>query len=127
MTLKSVVLPAPFGPIRATSPPASTLKDTRSSATTPPKRTLRSRTSRSDTQPNTNFGPSPWLLVAWLWRLRQAFAVLRFGRAQVGVAAVRHSEAPRSVVLRRLVCLRFGRGGRGPWCGRYDRGRRQRR
>src|SRR6266571_4390155 len=50
MTLKSVVLPAPFGPISATSSPASTLKDTRSSATTPPKRTLRSRTSRSDTR-----------------------------------------------------------------------------
>src|SRR5713226_7516993 len=47
MTLKSVVLPAPLGPIRPTTSPASTVKETRSSATTPPKRTLSSRTSSS--------------------------------------------------------------------------------
>src|SRR5258708_19257316 len=47
MTLKRVVLPAPFGPINATTSPASTVKETRSSATTPPKRTLSSRTSSS--------------------------------------------------------------------------------
>src|ERR1700680_3873683 len=47
MTLNNVVLPAPFGPIRATTSPASTEKETRSSATTPPKRTLSSRTSSS--------------------------------------------------------------------------------
>src|SRR5712691_10792099 len=47
MTLKSVVLPAPLGPIRATTSPASTVKETRSSATTPPKRTLSSRISSS--------------------------------------------------------------------------------
>src|ERR1700674_4701492 len=47
-TLKSVVLPAPLGPIKATTWPASTSKETRSKATTPPKRTLSSRTSRSD-------------------------------------------------------------------------------
>src|SRR5439155_2065662 len=42
----SVVLPAPFGPMRATTCPASTANETRSRATTPPKRTLRSLTSR---------------------------------------------------------------------------------
>src|SRR6266850_2315454 len=47
MTLNSVVLPAPLGPIRATTSPASTVKETRSSATTPPKRTLSSRISSS--------------------------------------------------------------------------------
>src|SRR5512139_3291397 len=39
MQLKSVVLPAPFGPIRPTMRPASTSKETLSSATMPPKRT----------------------------------------------------------------------------------------
>src|SRR6202171_3755653 len=47
MTLKRVVLPAPLGPIRATTSPAPTEKETPSSATTPPKRTLSSRTSSS--------------------------------------------------------------------------------
>src|ERR1700687_245477 len=47
-TLKRVVLPAPLGPMRATTWPVSTLKDTRPKATTPPKRTLNSRTSRRD-------------------------------------------------------------------------------
>src|SRR5258706_12938085 len=47
ITLNSVVLPAPFGPMRATTSPASTVKETRSSATTPPKRTLSSRISSS--------------------------------------------------------------------------------
>src|SRR2546428_12494251 len=45
MTLKRVVLPAPLGPISATTWPASTANETRSRAITPPKRTLRSRTS----------------------------------------------------------------------------------
>src|SRR6267142_865904 len=47
MTVKRVVLPAPLGPMRATTSPASTVKETRSSATTPPKRTLSSRISSS--------------------------------------------------------------------------------
>src|SRR5712691_412563 len=47
MTLKRVVLPAPLGPISATTSPASTVKETRSNATTPPKRTLSSRISSS--------------------------------------------------------------------------------
>src|SRR6267378_7240309 len=47
ITLNSVVLRAPFGPMRATTSPASTVKETRSSATTPPKRTLSSRISSS--------------------------------------------------------------------------------
>src|SRR5262249_54932264 len=37
--LKSVVLPAPLGPIRPTMAPLGTSKDTPSSATMPPKRT----------------------------------------------------------------------------------------
>jgi hypothetical protein len=42
--LKSVVLPAPFGPIRPTIWPDCTSKETPSSATIPPNRTVRSRT-----------------------------------------------------------------------------------
>src|SRR4051794_5572763 len=39
MQLKSVVLPAPFGPIRPTMRPGATPNETPSSATMPPKRT----------------------------------------------------------------------------------------
>src|SRR2546428_623634 len=39
--LKSVVLPAPFGPMRPTIAPSSTSKETASSARMPPKRTVR--------------------------------------------------------------------------------------
>ena len=46
MTLKAVVLPAPFGPIRPEIWPSSTSNDTPSSATMPPKRRVTSRTSR---------------------------------------------------------------------------------
>ena len=38
MQLKSVVLPAPFGPIRPQIAPRATSKDTSSSAVTPPNR-----------------------------------------------------------------------------------------
>ena len=44
MQLKSVVLPAPFGPISPTIWPGATSKDTPSSATMPPKRTQTSCT-----------------------------------------------------------------------------------
>ena len=47
MTLNSVVLPAPFGPIRAQIWPSSMVKVRPSSATTPPKRTLTSCTPNS--------------------------------------------------------------------------------
>src|SRR5262245_33595845 len=39
--LSTLVLPAPFGPIRANSSPASTASDTPSSTTSPPKRSVR--------------------------------------------------------------------------------------
>src|SRR5262249_4346907 len=45
--LKSVVLPAPFGPIRPVTMPASAATSTSSSATCPPKRTVTPRHSRS--------------------------------------------------------------------------------
>ena len=45
MTLNSVVLPAPFGPIRPVTSPGSAERLTPSSATLPPKRTVTSRTS----------------------------------------------------------------------------------
>src|SRR4051794_37566264 len=44
MTLKAVVLPAPFGPISPEIWPCSTSKDTPSRATMPPKRSVISRT-----------------------------------------------------------------------------------
>ena len=44
-TSSSVVLPAPFGPIRPTTSPGSTAKLISSSATTPPNRTVMSATS----------------------------------------------------------------------------------
>ncbi len=47
MTLKTVVLPAPFGPIRPATTPRSTLKETPSSATMPPNRNVTSRTESS--------------------------------------------------------------------------------
>src|SRR3954470_22401030 len=47
MTLNSVVLPAPFGPISPVMWPASAVKDTSVTALMPPKRTATSRTSRT--------------------------------------------------------------------------------
>src|SRR6478735_8289853 len=47
MTLKAVVLPAPFGPIRPEIVPFATSNDTASSATMPPKRRVTSLTERS--------------------------------------------------------------------------------
>ena len=47
MTLNSVVLPAPFGPIRPVTVAGSTLIETSSRATLPPKRTLQSMVSSS--------------------------------------------------------------------------------
>src|SRR5512133_2754759 len=46
MTLKAVVLPAPFGPISPTISPGSAVKETASSATIPPKRFVTFSTSR---------------------------------------------------------------------------------
>src|SRR5438552_10244409 len=51
MQLKSVVLPAPFGPISPAMRPGATSKDTPSSATMPPKRTDTSRTLSSGLAP----------------------------------------------------------------------------
>ena len=45
MTLKAVVFPAPFGPIKLVTPPHSTRKLMPASALTPPKRTAKSDTS----------------------------------------------------------------------------------
>src|SRR6476646_6172768 len=47
MTLKQVVLPAPFGPIRPRISPVLMWKDTPSRAVTPPKRSVTSSTSSS--------------------------------------------------------------------------------
>src|ERR1700722_2620820 len=47
MTLKSVVLPAPFGPMRPWTVPAGTVRSTSRSAWTPPKRTETLDTTRS--------------------------------------------------------------------------------
>src|SRR5687768_14072735 len=46
MALNNVVLPAPFGPIRPTISPGSTVRSTASSATSPPKRSVTRSTSR---------------------------------------------------------------------------------
>src|SRR5215467_13877994 len=51
MQLKALVLPAPLGPIRANSWPASTLNDRRSNTVSPPKRRLRFSTSSSAIPP----------------------------------------------------------------------------
>src|SRR5437870_4441182 len=51
MTLNSVVLPAPFGPINPVIRPASAVSEASSSATLPPKRTLTPRTSSRGTDP----------------------------------------------------------------------------
>src|SRR5215216_131618 len=52
MQLKSVVLPAPFGPIRPQMRPPGTSNEGPSSAVTPPKRTTSSSISSSDTPPS---------------------------------------------------------------------------
>src|SRR4051812_6307896 len=51
MQLSTLVLPAPFGPIRANSSPASTASDTESSTARPPKRND-SRSSASSAIPS---------------------------------------------------------------------------
>src|SRR5262249_8241965 len=48
MQLKSVVLPAPFGPMRPTMSPSSMTKDTSLLATRPPKRLVTEASSRRD-------------------------------------------------------------------------------
>src|SRR5438094_7768624 len=48
--LKQVVLPAPFGPIRPTISPLSTVRSTRLTAASPPKRRVSSRVSRRATK-----------------------------------------------------------------------------
>src|SRR5206468_8913912 len=48
--LKQVVLPAPFGPIRPTISPLSTVRSTRLTAASPPKSRVSSRVSRSATK-----------------------------------------------------------------------------
>src|SRR5215472_1371089 len=57
MQLKTLVLPAPFGPISANSSPAWTANDTESSTTSPPKRSVRLTTSSSAIPP-----PAPAVL-----------------------------------------------------------------
>src|SRR3546814_3050073 len=47
MVLKSVVLPAPFGPMSPVTVPGCTVSETSLTATCPPKRTLTPRVSRS--------------------------------------------------------------------------------
>src|SRR5580700_2776418 len=47
MRLKTVVLPAPFGPISAVTLPCGTAKDTWSTARSPPKDLVRPTTSRA--------------------------------------------------------------------------------
>src|SRR5881628_3178461 len=94
MTLNSVVLPAPLGPMRPTTCPASTPNDTRSSATTPPKRTLRSLTSSSAaTPPKSKFGWRAFLLIPWLGHLRPV-VVRPLGGGWRRVAAVRRAQPP---------------------------------
>ena len=51
MTLNSVVLPAPLGPMSPVTAPASTRRDTSVSAATPPKRTLTRSTSSAGAAP----------------------------------------------------------------------------
>src|ERR1051325_7640247 len=48
MTLNSVVLPAPLGPMSPVTRPGSAVSSTSCRAITPPKRTLTSSTDRSD-------------------------------------------------------------------------------
>ena len=56
MTLKAVVLPAPFGPISPETMPFATSKETPSRATIPPKRSVTSRTERSTARSYARYG-----------------------------------------------------------------------
>src|SRR5688500_18814431 len=58
MQLSTLVLPAPFGPIRANSSPGSTANDTPSSTVSPPKRSDRPSNTRSAIPP-----PAPAVLL----------------------------------------------------------------
>src|SRR6266850_2854292 len=61
MQLKSVVLPAPFGPMSPTMRPGATSKETRLSATMPAKRTATSCTRRSACPASAAKGPPPFI------------------------------------------------------------------
>src|SRR5882672_191827 len=110
MTLKRVVLPAPLGPMRATTSPASTVKETRSSATTPPKRTLSSRISSSA------ISAQVYCELARLANtlLAQAGLAARRARPEFRAAPARQQgEVARAARARRQP-MRTARAGRAP-------------
>src|SRR5207245_1833160 len=120
MTLKSVVLPAPFGPMSATTCPASTLNDTRSRATTPPKRTLSSLTSRSAISRILSSAGQRRKLVAWLGNLRRVIHLGGLLETPAGFAGSPfHRRSP--------FDLGFLRHGWRRRCDRRDRGNRRNR
>src|SRR5262245_61972526 len=66
----SVVLPAPFGPITATSSPRAAVSDTPRSATLSPKRLMRSRASSTCSAP----APTVWAALAALLSIAVSLA-----------------------------------------------------
>src|SRR5437899_10431728 len=123
MTLKSVVLPAPLGPMSATTCPASTLNDTRSRATTPPKRTLSSLTSRSAISRILSSAGQRRKLVAWLGNLRRVIHLGGLLETPAGFAGSPfHRRSPIDSALLRhewpRLCWQRGRGNHRHECGR---------
>ena len=57
--LKQVLLPAPFGPIRATTSPAATARSTPATAATPPKRLARPSAARTGSKPQASAARRP--------------------------------------------------------------------
>src|SRR5947208_14107333 len=103
MMLNIVVLPAPFGPIRPTTPPAGTSNDTLSSARMPPNRMLTPLTDRSG--------------VSMYGQFKDAAPPVKFGASGASVPRLGHlrgfvgARGPRAG-KRRLAAGR-GCGGRG--------------
>src|SRR3954470_9414703 len=87
MTLNSVVLPAPFGPIKPVTVPACTLNVAELTAVTPPKRTVTPSTSSNGAEPFVSRGATDGHLLADANAFRQrvvgAAALGRCGRRAV--------------------------------------------
>src|SRR6266571_1575608 len=89
MQLSTLVLPAPFGPIRANSSPGSTAKEMPSSTTRPPKRSVR---------PSISISAIPSPAAAILFHLAIAAPVAR-GVAEIELLDVAVRQQARAVAV----------------------------
>src|SRR5262245_9053114 len=118
MQFSTLVLPAPFGPISASSSPGSTPSDTRSSTCSPPKRRLSAETASSAIPP-----PGAAILLD-----RAIAAALRAGAAEIELLDVAVAAQPRAVtvehdapVLQHIAVIRDGQRRRRALFHDHDR------